>query len=229
MAQKPRPIVQHRGPLSPQQVADGMNAAARNAKDLFEDATLLLRAKRYPRACSLAVLSIEESGKLALLRAIAGVTDSETLKSRWRDYRDHKVKNAIWIITGLAAKGATTLDDLSPIFDENSDHQAVLDAIKQLGFYTDCYGSAYWSEPFDVIEKKLAEGVLFAAKILIPKREVTAREIELWIEHVMPHWGSHAMRQGAVDFHQALKREGLSDFTDEQILTFYGVSPSSQY
>jgi AbiV family abortive infection protein len=41
-----------------------MNAAARNAARLVSDAEILLGAKRYPSAAALAVLAIEESGKL---------------------------------------------------------------------------------------------------------------------------------------------------------------------
>ena len=45
-----------------------MNAARRNARRLAEDAKLLLEAGRYPTATALAVLSIEESGKMSILR-----------------------------------------------------------------------------------------------------------------------------------------------------------------
>src|SRR5262245_14331298 len=73
MTQRPKPIAQYRGPLSAQQIADGMNGAARNAKRLLEDAITLIKAGRFPTACSVAILSIEESGKLPVLRALAGV------------------------------------------------------------------------------------------------------------------------------------------------------------
>jgi len=50
----------YRGKLLPQQIADGMNAASRNAKRLCEDANLLLREGRYAtsesvRAADLAI------------------------------------------------------------------------------------------------------------------------------------------------------------------------------
>jgi AbiV family abortive infection protein len=216
-----KPISQYRGPLSPQQVADGMNAAARNANRLLDDATVLLEDGRFPTACSVAILSIEESGKLSIFRAIAGVVEPEILKSRWRDYRNHQMKNVEWIIGQLATKGARVLDDLRPIFDPTSDHPAVLDIVKQLGFYTDCYGKAHWSEPQRVVDEKLAKTMVFIAKILLPKREVSSREVELWIEHVVKYWGTAAMRQGAINFHKALINEGLCDDTLEEIESFY--------
>jgi AbiV family abortive infection protein len=225
MAKRPKAIAQYRGELSAQQIADGMNAAARNAKRLFDDATTLFEAKRFPTSCSLAVLSIEESGKPSLLRAIAAVSNENTLKAWWKDYRDHQVKNIAWIITELAAKGAQTLDDLAPIYDKGSDHPAILDVVKQLGFYTDCYGSAHWSEPDDVIDENLAKTLLFTAKVLLPKHEYQVREIELWIEYVV-HRGPLAMRRAAMNFYKAMEREGLSTFTIEELEAFYGLPPT---
>ena len=98
-------LTQFRGRLSTEQVAKGMNAAARNARRLYDDANLLFEVKRFPTASSLAVLSIEEAGKLALLRGILAAPSEKHLKEAWRAYRDHRSKNAAWIIGELAATG----------------------------------------------------------------------------------------------------------------------------
>ena len=63
-------LSQYRGKLSPAQIADGMNAAIRNARRLSDDARTLFDLERYPTAASIAVLSIEESGKVSILRLI---------------------------------------------------------------------------------------------------------------------------------------------------------------
>jgi regulator of protease activity HflC (stomatin/prohibitin superfamily) len=52
------------------------------------------------------------------------------------------------------------------MFDPESDHPAVLDVIKQLGYYTDCYGKANWSEPFEVVEEMLAKQIMLTAEVL---------------------------------------------------------------
>jgi AbiV len=49
-------IKQYKDRLTPEKVATGMNAAARNARRLLDDAQLLFASKRYPGACSLAIL-----------------------------------------------------------------------------------------------------------------------------------------------------------------------------
>jgi len=201
-----------------------MNAAGRNAKLLLKDAKLLIEAKRFPTACSLAILSIEESGKLSILRGIATAQDEKELRSRWKEYRDHRMKNVMWAITELAATGARTLDDLKPIFDRESEHPAILDTIKQIGFYTDCNSQGHWSEPDSVVDEGLAQKMLVIAEILTPKHETTEREVELWIAHVGPHWGTPEMKKGAVEFYKAMLSEGLTEHRIEEIEQFFGIT-----
>jgi AbiV family abortive infection protein len=229
MARK-KAIKQYKGKLSPEKVAAGMNAAARNAKRLLDDANLLFASKRYPGACSLAILAIEEagklsqSGKLSQLRGIAIAPDERLLKDAWRDYRDHLAKNAHWIIIQLVAQGARTLDDLHPIVDKDSDHPAVLDSVKQIAFYTDCCGNAHWSEPNAVIDEQLAKMIITIAGVLCPKHQTTTREIELWIEHVGSVWGTPDMFARVVEFHRAMQRENLGNHTPEEIEAFFGLT-----
>lgn len=217
-------IEPYRGQLSPKEIAHGMNAAGRNAKRLLKDAKLLNEAKRFPTACSLAILSIEESGKLCILRSIATAQVEKELRRMWKDYRDHQMKNVMWIITELAGKGARTLDDLKPIFDRESEHPAILDTVKQIGFYTDCNGQGHWSEPDSVVDEGLAQKMLAIAEILTPKHETTEREVELWITHVGPHWGTPEMKKGAVEFYKAMLREGLTQHRIEEVEQFFGIT-----
>ena len=223
MKEKPAPA--YFGPLSTKHVADGMNAAVRNAARLYEDAKTLHEAGRYPSACSLAILSIEEAGKMNILRTISAQTDPKALKAAWKDYRSHRAKNASWIIAELYKQGARKLTDLAPMFDKDSDHTQLLDTVKQLGFYSDCLGEVHWSEPEKVIDEALSSQILFVAKVLRPKREVSEREMELWAHHVAQHWGTPKMMQGAMDFQLAMTREGLSDHSPEKIAEFFGLKP----
>jgi len=198
-----------------------MNAARRNATRLLGDAKLLMEAKRFPTACSLAILSIEESGKTSLLRLLAAAPSDKHVKQAWKNYRDHHAKNTHWMIGELTAKGAKTLDDLTATFDPESDHPAVLDVIKQLGFYTDCYGKANWSEPFEVVEEALAKQIMLTAEVLLPRREASEREVQLWIKHVGKHWGTVEMARGALEYEKAMIAEGLSNRTLEEVQRFY--------
>lgn len=63
--------------------------------------------------------------------------------------------------------------------------KASYDALKQLGFYTDCLGEANWSIPAEVINCQIAEALVWLARTWSVSRETTnRREIELWVTHM---------------------------------------------
>jgi AbiV family abortive infection protein len=201
----------YRGRLSAAQVAAGMNAAAKNASRLAKDAAMLLDASSFPTAASIAILSIEEAGKVSILRTLALAKSDVEAAETWKDYRSHTRKNAAWLLPQLAAAGARKLDDLRPLFDETSDHPFVLDQLKQLGFYTDCLGNAHWAMPSDVIEELLTRMIVQIAQLFARDREYTEREVQLWIEHVGPVWKKNPawMKQAVVNWYAAMQEAGL--------------------
>ncbi|MDB5602339.1 MAG: hypothetical protein JWN71_4383 [Xanthobacteraceae bacterium] len=222
-------LAQYRGRLSAQQAADGINAAKENAERLHADAQLLFDAERYQSACALAVLSIEESGKPAILRRIATVASDEGLKKIWREYRTHTAKNIAWIVTDLAASGARQLEDLALIVDQTSDHPELLDVLKQLSLYTDCVANVNWSKPSVVVDADMARRILIAAKVLLGRKTVcTPREIELWMEHVGPREDGLESKLKVLHFYEAMIGEGLVDTPIEQVRAFLGLAPPEQ-
>jgi AbiV family abortive infection protein len=189
-----------------------MNAAVQNAARLFRDAEGLFALGSFPSSAGLAILSIEESGKVAVLREMSLARSNAERKECWRAYRSHKRKNVAWFMRDLVASGARTLDELYPLVDPASDHPTVLDQFKQAGFYTDCLDGWSWSLPATVITEDFAKAMLLRAKALLSSRKHTPREIELWVEHVGPVWKSdmNSMKQGVLGWQQAMLREGLT-------------------
>jgi len=179
---------QYKGPLDPDKIVEGMNVAAENAKRLYEDAEILLEKSRYASALSLAILSIEESGKIPILREMSLLHDTKDLKEIWHRNRSHTQKNIAWILPDLVMKGANKISDLREIFNPDSDHPQILDNLKQISFYTDCLGNKNWSFPDDIIEESLAKQLVMTAKVFVPKSEKSAKEIELWQKHLGPIW-----------------------------------------
>jgi AbiV family abortive infection protein len=202
----------YRGRLSAARIAEGMNAAAKNARRLSEDAAILLAAGRFPTAGSVAVLAIEEAGKVSILRALALAASDAEAAEAWKDYRSHTRKNVAWLLPELAAAGARKLDDLRPLFDETSDHPFVLDQIKQLGFYTDCLGKAHWAIPSDTIDEGLARILVRIAQLFARDREYSQKEVKLWIEHIGPIWKKDPswMKQALVNWYAAMQVAGLA-------------------
>lgn len=202
----------YKGRLRFTQIAEGMTAASENAARLAQDAKLLLDAERLPTACSLAALSIEESGKVSILRAMSLARDDNELKEEWKRYRSHTNKNVQWIFPQLVAEGARKIDDLRPLFDKDAEHPYLLDQVKQLGFYTDCLGNkAHWSIPDEVIDGELADQLVSTAELLSSASPTSEREIELWVDHVGPAWKRDLnwMKRAVADWYESMQREGL--------------------
>lgn len=212
-------LPEYRGPLTPKGAADGINAAIKNAARLAADARLLLEAGRNPTAAAIAALSIEESGKVSLLRGLVVQATPEGLRDQWRRYRDHRSKNGMWILPALAAQGARSLLDFAATVDRDAEHTAMLNTVKQLGLYTDCYGEANWSEPDAVVERELAERLVSAAELLSSNRPVTVREMELWVENVGPATGSE-LPAALVRWAALMHEEGLSETSAEAFAQF---------
>lgn len=212
----------YRGKLTSQQIADGMKAALKNAKRLVEDAKILFDADRFPTAASIAILAIEESGKQSILRSLALAGDQNDTKDAWKDYRSHIKKNVAWLLPQLVAKGARKLDDLRPLFEENSNHPYLLDQVKQIGFYTDCLGEAHWSEPINVIDKNLSKTIIRIADIMVRDREITKLEIDLWIKHLKPVWQKDPswMKQALINWYQEMKKLKLVEDSDNDMEIF---------
>lgn len=199
------------GPLSAEAVAVGINASINNAKRLIADSRILIESSRYPTACSLAILAIEEMGKVPILRLLS-VASAESLKKCWKMYRNHREKNGMWIFPQHVTRGARRLVEFSRVANSSEEHTCIINTVKQLGLYTDCYSRDYWSVPEDVIDGELANELVSIADMICPKKETTKREIELWIEEVGPALNSGKkceQKSALVRWHRRMIEEGL--------------------
>jgi AbiV family abortive infection protein len=210
---------QYKGRLSPRQVADGINAAQANARQLADDAKTLFQAERFPTAAAVAILSIEESGKASILRHLSLASDEKEVADCWRNFRSHTKKNVMWIITDLMSRGAKRLDDFSPMFASDADHPQLLDQIKQLAIYTDCLGNAHWSQPADVIDRPLSEMLVSIAQVFATGKTITVKEIELWIQHIGPVWMTDPnwMKKALENWYSEMQAHGLAPTGSNQM------------
>lgn len=215
-------LEQYKGMLTAEKATEGMNCALKNARRLISDAKLLYDAGRYPSSTALAILAIEEAGKVGILRGVALCRSESELKMFWRDYRTHTSKNRLWRFPELVTKGANKIDDFSQLFNESSEHSFILDNLKQVSFYTDCLGDAHWSLPENVVEKDLAEQFIKIAEIVTPKDDVTIREIELWIENMGPVWNVsfEGMKKALVKWFDDMQKEGIYPEGQNDMIAF---------
>lgn len=217
-------LPQLRDPITAAQIAEGMRLALQNAARLAEDADSLLEAGRVPSAVALAILSIEESGKVSILRQMAIAEDEKEWLQLWKAYRSHTKKNILWIIGDLVQKGARSLDELRQLVDAESDHPDILDQLKQICIYTDCFAKAKWSSPEDVEVGTLAPYLVKMAKILGSPKAVTTEEIELWRKHLLPVKAApmEAQKLAVSAWFHEMKLHGLCEASPEEIEKFLG-------
>ena len=215
---------QYQKELSATQVANGINCAIKNARRLILDSELLLEKKRFPSALGLAILAIEEAGKVPILRELSVAKNAEELKTAWKAYRSHTKKNVMWIFYDLFKSGARKLEDFRPIVDKDSEHPYILDNVKQICFYTDCLGNAHWSAPDEIIEEGLAREIVNLAKSFVPKKEVDEKEIALWIKHIGPILKSdfELMKVALQDWYYEMKLNGLYEGSLDDAFQFVG-------
>jgi len=202
-----------------------MRLALQNAARLAEDADSLLKSGRVPSAVALAILSIEESGKVPILRQMAIAEDEKEWLQLWKAYRSHTKKNTLWIFGALVQQGARNLDELRPLVDPESDHPDVLDQMKQLCTYTDCFTKAKWSLPQEVEVRALAPYLVKMAQILGRPKAVTTEEIELWRKHLLPVKDApmEAQKQAVSGWFHEMKLRGLSEASPEEVENFLGM------
>lgn len=220
----------YRGGLTAAQIANGMNAACENANRLADDAHILLDAARIPSALAVAILAIEETGKISILRRLAIATNDREISDAWKEYRSHTSKNVMWMFPALIAGGARKLEDFRPLFSGSSDHPFVLDQLKQISFYTDCLGKAHWSVPCEVIDESLARSIVMTAKLLAGKPTHTEKEVALWSEHMRPAYASRdldLMKHALTKWHAAMHANGLTtgDADGMDRFIFEGIRP----
>jgi AbiV family abortive infection protein len=212
---------QYRGRLTNRQIAQGMTAAAANARRLLSDAILLLEAKRWPTAAALAILAIEEAGKQGILRSMSVAQTDKEVTDLWKDFRSHRVKNAHSALLEYASAGARELFDFAGMFSKDAEHPAIIDAVKQIGVYVDAYGDpGHWSCPPDAVEEELARSLVQTATVLSQRGDTTEREIDLWVEHLGPAWLTPNMKYGLILWQQAMYEEGLAMKPGEEMADF---------
>lgn len=185
------------GQLTLLAAASAIQAARLNALDLLETAQLLNERQRYAHSTALAVLALEEAGKVQILMLmVAGVGD---LSEHWRAYRRHTSKTASMNFA-LELRASAHFPNLSAEelrrVRENGPGPEDLDALKQLALYSDCFkadDAAAVHLPRNIDWRQWSEERLAEATALVKYlRDYPPEELELWAKH-----GALAKAKGA--------------------------------
>jgi AbiV family abortive infection protein len=125
------------GAITPHEIARGMHLSFKNAAKLARESKLLVRHRASARAFSLAVLGLEELGRVPLLLngLFLDQNDVAGWKVFWNKLRSHHCKQSVWSVYGSLLRHqkhahAAHYEDRYPAGIE-----PLLDKFKQMGFY----------------------------------------------------------------------------------------------
>jgi AbiV family abortive infection protein len=148
-------------PLDIEELAEGIKLCIENAKSLLNEAELLYSNGKLPRAFSLAVLSVEEMGKIPMLvRAACFEKDEKTRWSEfWKRWRNHEFKYGRSLGPGILG--------LTPTLNEKLlDFIKKYEMLKLRGLYVD-YNKEIgkFQSPLTIFTKDKVEEIIKMAKI----------------------------------------------------------------
>jgi AbiV family abortive infection protein len=145
------------GRLSREEGLAAARAAAAAARGLYEDAVLLYVNGRRARAAALAILALEEVGKLWVLDTIVDAPDEASLRQAWAEYRAHRPKVAKNLRAG-------------PGLDEEQVQDSVgreADTLKQLALYSNHLDGGDWVWPESIVKDEDVALAMELAKYMI--------------------------------------------------------------
>jgi AbiV family abortive infection protein len=179
--------------LTPIKAAEGIKVIMENSLSLLSDAILLFENNRFERAFTLSILSIEESGKIPILRSILLEDNQKELNKLWKNFRTHTEKNWALFFLKIPVDESTKLEDFKALFDNTNNQGQEFENLKQLSIYTELFKNSNWHSPKNLISEKLAKNTLNTTKLFVNDNlsaMTTEPELELWIKHLKPVWKS---------------------------------------
>ncbi|NOU12232.1 MAG: AbiV family abortive infection protein [Nitrospira sp.] len=180
------------GPLTPAQVAEGIQSAVSNAKKLYAEAKLLLEAQYWERAAVLAIQSMEEAAKPKHLRVLLLAKTDHELHQAWKAYRTYDARELRRLRFYFECVGSNAIDeDMAPLFDEPTYVTQWLASLRQRGMSVDAFDTGRWSTPSTAIGEGVAAKLVRSAESIlssIPPTMTTASALTLFVKHLKPIW-----------------------------------------
>ena len=114
-----------------------------NSKELYEDAQLLKKNKRYARAFNLLILSLEELSKPVILLNTLRYSKDDTKKLRdfWGSFNNHSDKKIVWTIYGKYLEEIFNINYFKDRYPPSL--QPLLEKFKQLCFYVNSFNNRF--------------------------------------------------------------------------------------
>lgn len=179
---------QYKNCITIEDARHGIVTTLNNAKELLEDATLLLNNERHPRAVALAILAIEEYGKIEKIKNL--LISGQFVSKSWKEVRSHTSKNFMWQFPIIKALGINDEATIRKLTSPTSDSAKFLDQLKQICFYTEAVhldksSKCIWWQPSVITDKEVAEFYLDLANTIVLDDGIqwTEKSLNIFVNH----------------------------------------------
>src|SRR5690606_8403927 len=147
----------------------------KNARSLFEEAMILHQHARYARAVTLAILAIEEIGKISIIKNIITADSTsdnykKELKDWWRKFRSHRAKNSMWVLPLLLDSKAKK-EHIEKFMSSTGNATAYLDEWKMASLYVDVITSGQVVVPTK-LEKGFCDEIVEICALLVCQEQI---------------------------------------------------------
>ena len=159
-------------PIGPAPYARGVSVCLGNARDLLDDAVVLLSHGRNARAVALAILALEEGDKVRQLFLLTHMGSDDASK-QWEAFRNHRPKLSASL--SLLTHGTFSLHQLKWAAlkprgiggAEFGELPHLADVLKERCLYADFLRDGLWSVPGRTVPRVAASGIVGLASYLL--------------------------------------------------------------
>jgi AbiV family abortive infection protein len=188
---RPAGLEPYCGPLSPNEVTKGTEAAVSNARNLFKSAKVLFGLGHFAQSGALAILASEEvQNVFILLDLLLAANEAET-KLLWSQYRRHSPKQTrfskwLRLKAHREKKPSSETKEIEKLLSEPALGESLLELKKQLYLYTDNFQGSGWSLPSRRATREEASKALASAERAIGHTTLySAAELAVWKKHLI--------------------------------------------
>ena len=152
----------YEGPLSKPKTAEAIGLCLKNSDELIQDARLLFTHGRYARAFALAIVSLEEVGKIPMLTRALSFHAMEThqWKHFWKRFRSHVEKRQLTAGLYSISTGSGSAHLILVRWMKERHWEKETEALKQMAFYVDASSRTHVTCPSKLFPKYVASDAI---------------------------------------------------------------------
>ncbi|MCY2994894.1 MAG: AbiV family abortive infection protein [Planctomycetota bacterium] len=140
-------LERYKSQISIEQIAEGIRVTLLNARQLYDDATLLLQSSRYARSLAMLVAAMEEIGKISVLAGMSRIpkNNQKLWADSWESFRSHEHKSTWAFVQTYPDEARSAPMAVVTAAMQQLSLAVVCERMRQYGLYVDFHaGERRW-------------------------------------------------------------------------------------